>query len=315
MDKNNGTSLATRVAKWRGDADGAFVLFYDDGCDSAYENAVPSLVRNGVKGTFYICAGWFDKTPSHLIRWGEATQSHGENIFLGNHTWSHRGAKTLEEARIEIYRNDDRLRSIIGLSSKDLMSYMGPGGCEWLVSEAETKALLEERHLVHRPNEYRFREILVAGRTHHTAEDVVAVMETAEQNGTCEAMLFHGIGGDWFNFSPTEHEIILKELARRERAGSLWNGSCIDVQKYQAEREAATVTTQAAADGSISVELTVDIAPEYDVPLTLVTSVPRGWYAARIEQGGSVTEVEVSNGLIQFDVAPVSGTLCLAKQR
>ena len=314
MENNQVPPFQTSVAAWRGNARGAFMLFYDDGCDSAFENAVPSLVQNQVEGTFYLCAGWFDKNPEDLARWGEAFKNGKGNIFIGNHTWSHSGAKDLNGAEFEICRNDEVLRGLTGISEDKLMSYMGPGACEWLVTPEQTEAILKKRKLIYRPNDHKTRELLVAGRTHHTALDVMAVMDTAESSGSLETMLFHGIGSDWFNFSPTEHEIIIQELARRNRAQTLWTGACIEIQKYVAERDATTVSTAMKPDGSAEITLRVDLPPEFDTPLTLLTSVPSLWTHATVTIEGSSFDVPVENGIVKYDVKPTTGLVRLSKK-
>lgn len=314
MDNYQVPPFQTSVAAWLGNARGAFVLFYDDGCDSAFEIAVPSLVRNQVAATFYLCAGWFDKNPENLVRWGEAFKNGNGNIFIGNHTWSHSGAKDLSSAEFEICQNDEVLRSLAGIPADKLMSYMGPGACEWLITPEQTESILKRRKLLYRPNDHKTRELLVAGRTHHTAKDVIAVMDTAESSGSLETMLFHGIGGDWFNFSPTEHELIIQELARRNRAQTLWTGACIEVQKYVAEREAATVSTTTKPDGSAEITLCVDLPPEFDTPLTLLTSVPDDWTRSIITIEGRSFEVPVENGIVKYDVKPASGSVRLSKK-
>ena len=63
-----------RIAKWKGDAKGAVSLYYDDGLDSGFNNAVPELIRRGLPGTFYICCNWFGGDPANpkLARWSVA---------------------------------------------------------------------------------------------------------------------------------------------------------------------------------------------------------------------------------------------------
>ena len=43
---------ATRVAKWKDDKQAAFILMFDDSCQSHVKNAIPELVKRKMVGTF-----------------------------------------------------------------------------------------------------------------------------------------------------------------------------------------------------------------------------------------------------------------------
>ena len=128
-----------RIARWKNDATAAVSLYYDDGTDSAFDFAVPSLLRRRIPGTFYLCCGWFegDKAPK-LARWG-ICRDHPE-IVLGNHTWGHGGVQDAADLARELRRNAEALRAVTGLPPGALVSVGIPGGVPWKVTPEEQAA-------------------------------------------------------------------------------------------------------------------------------------------------------------------------------
>src|ERR1043165_8143557 len=47
----------TRVATWKDDKQAAFMLMFDDSCQTHVKNAIPELVKRGMVGTFYLNPG------------------------------------------------------------------------------------------------------------------------------------------------------------------------------------------------------------------------------------------------------------------
>src|SRR3954470_19259896 len=56
-DPAAGAAGETRVARWQDDKAACFLLMFDDSWPSAWQVAVPELVKRGMIGTFYICPG------------------------------------------------------------------------------------------------------------------------------------------------------------------------------------------------------------------------------------------------------------------
>src|SRR5687767_7579577 len=48
---------AVRVARWKDDKAGAFLLMFDDSWPSHWQVAAPELVKRKMTATFYICPG------------------------------------------------------------------------------------------------------------------------------------------------------------------------------------------------------------------------------------------------------------------
>ena len=311
-----------RVAKWKGDAKGAISLYYDDGLDSGFNNAVPELIRRGLPGTFYICCNWFGGDPANpkLARWSVAKE-HPEAIFLGDHTWSHGGVSNAVQLAEEVERNGAMLRKIAGLPPDALLSFAQPGAVRWDVTNAEQTDVLKRHNEVLRhdfwPNVGGPKDGQNPTFRMKTAALAVEAFDRAEAQGKWESLIFHGVGGDWITFDLEEHGKMLDELEARAKDGRLWVGSAIDVHKYETERDAADLKVVKADANGFDVLLSgLDPAKEgapprqYDVPLTIVCDAPAGWTKARVVCRRTATPgprpaemvVPVKDGKIVFDL-------------
>jgi len=311
-----------RIAKWKGDAKGAVSLYYDDGLDSGFNNAVPELIRRGLPGTFYICCNWFGGDPANpkLARWSVAKE-HPDTIFLGDHTWAHGGVTNAAQFAEEISLNGAMLRKIAGLPEDALLSFALPGAVRWDVKPDEQAKVLAEHHEVLRhdfggnvggPKDGQNPTFRMK-----TAALAAEAFDRAERNGGWESLIFHGVGGDWITFDLEEHGRMLDDLEARAKAGRLWVGSAIDVHKYATERDAAKLQVLKASEDGYDVLLPgLDPAKEgnlpllYDCPLTIVCDAPAGWTEARVacqrnaRKGTDAADlvVPVKDGRIVFDM-------------
>ena len=317
-------TASLRVARWQGGAASAVSLYYDDGTDSAFDLAVPSLLRRRLAGTFYLCCGWY-KGPDDpkLARWGELARRHPGTVVLGEHTWGHGGGTSPEELAEAIARNGALLREISGLPPRALLSFGRPGGCAWTLSREEEAAVLAAhgeflRHDFGPENSggpANFHKEVAM----HTSADAAAVLDRAERDGGWEALLFHGVGGDWIAFPASEHERLLAEIDRRRAAGRLWCGAAIAVHKYAAERDAARLEPAAAPDGALAAaRLSVATDPAlFDEPLTLEASVPLDRDSVAVEVApadgapAALLRAPAVDGLARFDVPPRAASIAV----
>ena len=306
-----------RIARWKNDARAAVSLYYDDGTDSAFDFAVPSLLRRRIPGTFYLCCGWFegDKAPK-LARWS-LCREHPE-IVLGNHTWGHCGVQDAADLARELHRNAEALRAVSGLPPGALVSFGIPGGVPWKVTPEEQTACLAAENLVLRRRYVPENTGGPAGSHKdvrmNTFEDAVAVLDRAEASGGWEPLLFHGVGGDWIAFPAAAHERLLAEIDRRRADGRLWPGATIAVHKYETERDAARLSPLPAPDGALAAaELSFGTDPaRYDEPLTIVADVPADRDSVALEADGApVRRVPVLGGRAVFDVPPRAASFVL----
>lgn len=299
-----------RIAKWHGDAKGAISLYYDDGTESSFKNVVPELIRRGLPGTFYICCGWFKgEDDPKLTRWSIAKE-HPDTIFLGDHTWAHCGVTNATQFADEIDRNGALLRRLAGLPEDAPLSFALPGGVKWAISKEEQAKVLADHKEVLRhdfgsniggPKDGANK--LFAMRT---ADDAIKAFDRAEEKGGWEALIFHGVGGDWITFDLEDHGKMLDELERRAKANRLWVGSAIDVHRYAEARDATRIADMHVSEDGL--DFKIEAASTY--PLTLVCNVPERWKFAKLECAKALSgqkpvhleKIPVAEGRIVFDL-------------
>ncbi|RZM21195.1 MAG: hypothetical protein EOO88_34015 [Pedobacter sp.] len=88
--------------KWPQKYKAAVSLSYDDALDSQLDNAVPSLNKFKIKGTFYLVAASSTLAP-RLEAWRKVAQQGHE---LGNHTLFHQCSKSAPGRDFVLAKND-----------------------------------------------------------------------------------------------------------------------------------------------------------------------------------------------------------------
>jgi peptidoglycan/xylan/chitin deacetylase (PgdA/CDA1 family) len=280
---------ATRVARWPGDAQAAFLLMFDDSWPSHFQVAAPELAKRGLTATFYINPGK-----------GEYQKFHGEwesNVWrqgmaYGDHTMTHKGVKDLANADWEIGECARIIRGIIPGAATRLLSYgqpgVGPGA--WNITAPQLDELLRKHRLISRP------PFTGHGAVYHlkTTTEMLALADKAIANGGMEYLVIHGVERiipkwSYQDFWALKQDVFLPLLdglqARRDR-GALWIADHIAAHQYERERDTAEVQVLAGTNRKISVSLKCKTDPQlYDQPLTLVTRVPAAWRQCRVTQG------------------------------
>ncbi|MGI5869834.1 MAG: polysaccharide deacetylase family protein [Kiritimatiellia bacterium] len=309
---------STKIARWKGNAKGATLLYYDDGTTSSLKFAVPALNEHGVDGTFFLVPGSLEKDPQKFDAWIDAAKS--PNIHVGNHTWSHKGAKSLEEMESEIAKADEVLRKRLSYPKDKLMAFAHPGGVPWDFTQEQQSEVGAKYALLSRLRGPR--DIAGPSSNIKNAQDAIAMLDLAEKTGDLTTILFHGVGGDWFNFPPADHETLVREIAKRKEEGRIWAPSAIDALKYVAERDGASITdaysgrsvAHATAGKTFAFNLNVTTdSTRYDVPLTLVTQVPADWKSATVRQWQNTFKVPVNQGALTYDVKPIASRILILK--
>lgn len=301
------------IAKWQNNAKAAFALYYDDGCFSTLKTAVPCLRKYDIPGTFYLCTGWYKDKPAELDNW--LAQVDEKIVFIGNHTVAHCGVQSYENAKEELCNNDAVLREKLGYSPKKMLSYGRPGGCCWKITDEEEKEILDSIHTIRREHEKADGSEYAGALSVKTFEDARNALDAIEATGNNDYIVFHGIGGDWFNFPAADHEKLVQELAIRKAKHSLWVAASIDIHKYIVERNNASITTLPLEnDDEIMLKLSVTTDPEsFNTPLTVVVEAPTDWVRATITQGDASYIVPVFDGKVTFDAAPITGSISITK--
>lgn len=305
------TAGTTRIATWQDDRTAAFLLMFDDGWPSHWQVAAPELQKRGMIATFYInpAKGEYAKFPKE---W-EKVRAMG--MVMANHTMTHQGAATPEAGVKEIENCQKALYAL--QPAPRLISFGMPGVKEWKLPPEQHQATLKSNNLIDRPT---FND---HGAVYHlkTTAQMLALADKAIAAKGMEYLVIHGVERiepkwGYQDFWALKQDIflpLLDELKTRADRGDLWITDHISWHKYQAERKAATVKTLASDAQLIRLELTATTDPAlYDLPLTLVTTVPAGWKQVSVKQGASISSVAAAAGSVRFRALPGGGTIELS---
>ena len=297
-----------RVARWKDDMEGAFLLMFDDSWPSHWQVAAPELVKRKMTATFYVCPGK-GEYQKFAKEWEEVLPKQG--MVYGNHTMTHKGVKDFENAEWEIGECANAIRKIMGSKNEQLLSYGQPGvgPNDWNITSKQLDELLEKHRLISRPT------FVGHGAVYHlkTAPEMLALADQAIATKGMEYLIIHGlerIAPDWGyqDMWPLKQDIflaVLDGLQERRDKGKLWITDHISLHRYETERDSAEVRTLKMTDRGVQLGLKCEADPRfYDLPLTIVARVPAHWRHARVTQGGKSTIVEVVGETIRFDALP-----------
>src|SRR5437773_1404775 len=119
----------SQVATWKDNKTAVFLLMFDDSLHSAYQVAIPELLKRNMIATFYVNPGgnnWNNSKHEPSDQWEKIIPKSG--MVYGDHTWTHNGAKDLETEDREIRLCQEKILSICYNDKKPhLISYGQPG--------------------------------------------------------------------------------------------------------------------------------------------------------------------------------------------
>lgn len=293
----------TTVLKWKDGKQAAFYLAFDDACPTHLKTVIPELVKRKMVGTFYVIAGSgnFKDKP----QWKEFAKS--PYVVLANHTFTHKGAATLEQFEKDVVDANAVLAGYIpNYQAGQLVSFGTPGGVKWGINAEQRKEVLARNNLVLRADFW--------GAVIHvkTVDDMKKYVDAAVKKGEMSHLDFHGVGGDWLP-TPTDWFLAMLDKLEAEQ-DKLWIADHLTIHKYATERKTAKVQTLAADEKQVRLKLTSDADPKlYDARLTLETRVPAGWTACEVKDGGRTVTATVTNGVVRYDATPGGGEITLSR--
>jgi peptidoglycan/xylan/chitin deacetylase (PgdA/CDA1 family) len=294
--------IGTRVRKWKDGRRAAVLMAFDDGCSTHLEYAIPELTRRGMAGTFFIIPG-ADYFRASEAQWREAAKEPG--IEFANHTFTHRGARTLEELNEEVKQCQQALRELVpGRSEPRLTGFCRPGGVPWPFSSGELEEIYARYNLVPRP-------VVTKPPSYESADQMLGIVDAAIEEGGTACLYFHGIGGDWI---VTPLDAFLDLLAGlEERRDAVWVADLVSWHQYAAERDSLVIEElKAGACLRISMHSACD-AQLYDYPLTFSTPLPKGWTACRVMQRGVELPSEIAGNAVQYNAPWSAGEVTIER--
>jgi peptidoglycan/xylan/chitin deacetylase (PgdA/CDA1 family) len=293
----------TDILKWKDGKKAAFYLAFDDSCPSHLKTVIPELTQRKITGTFYVIAGGglFADNP----KWAEAAKS--PYVVLANHTYTHKGAQTLEQFEEEVTKATTALNEKAPhLKPGRLISYGKPGGVKWGegVTDAAMKPILAKHNLIDRQPFW--------GAAIHvkTAADVEKLVDAAITKGEVGHLDFHGVGGDWLACT-TEFFIATLDKLEKHR-DEIWVTDPVSAHKYATARKSAELKVVEKGEKQIRISLTSTAdAALYDHPLTLATKVPGDWTSVQITQGEAKSTAAAKEGVVMYHALPGGGEILL----
>lgn len=298
-----------RIAKWKDDRAGVFLLMFDDGWPGQVEVAVPELQKRNLAATFYMVP-LKGEYKARAAQWAEAAKS--PLVVYGNHTMTHGGVRDYEHAKTEIGECTrvirEELQPVPGKPGR-LISYARPGVGEgkWTLSAEDEARILRETDTISRP------PFAGHGAVYHwkTLPEMTALADKAVAEKDMNYLILHGverIGAKWQDMWPLKQDIFfpfLDYLKEKQDSRALWVTDHISWHKYKTERDTASVKTLKVVGNGIQLELKFSADPKlYDLPLTLVVEVPPAWRECNVSQGATRLRVSASGGFVTFDAIP-----------
>lgn len=231
--------------KWPDGKKAAVIFTYDDALDCHLDIAVPQLDEFGFKGTFY-CTGNSQVLFNRMEEWRGIVKNGHE---LGNHTLFHPcdgttfdwvkpeydlNNYTREQIVAELSTANTLLKAIDGKTERTFgftCSNFIAGGedftgdVEKLFSAARCDGPVPETM-----QGYNVFKAPSWGVDSPTAEELIAYVDKAKENGTIAVFMFHNVGGGYLNVGADEHRKLLEYLKANEK--DFYTGTFIEVMNF-----------------------------------------------------------------------------------
>jgi hypothetical protein len=159
---------------------------------------------------------------------------------------------------------------------------------------------------------------------------VTSGVNSAIENGVVYQAAFHGILStasdnctDYTNSGTTDYGNGGVQFSELENfldrvvtvTDKVWVAGAIELYKYTQEAQRSNIRMHQSCSDRIYFDLTTDLDPLYDEPLTLIVTAPSDWAACTAMQGQRQLGCTIeADGRILIDVVPNNGRVALIKQ-
>lgn len=249
-------ACADETAKWPNGAKAAISLTYDDTLMTHFENAIPTLDKHGLKGTFYLTVG----TPvftQHMKAWRKVAESGHE---LGNHALFHpcRGSDTnpgrdwitpeknlnaYTVARVvqELSLANDLIKAVDG---KETRSFAYPCGDTQAGGESFVEAIkplfvgarsVNGGVVKLSDTESTAFALPTFNGENKTGDELTAMVDEIIASGGYGTIMFHGVGGDYITVSNKAHKKLAAYLEKHK--ADIWVDTVREVTTYYNEHQ------------------------------------------------------------------------------
>lgn len=234
---------------WPKNIKAAVSLSYDDALDSQLDNAIPTLNKYNLKGSFYLKLS-NTTIAARLPEWRAIAKDGHE---LGNHTLFHQCSAagpgrewvmpqddldkmSVAQIKDQILLANSMLYAIDGKRERTFTTPCGDlnaGGQNYISAvKSEFVAIKSIMGSGVTPNMNTMDPYAVSVNTptNVTGKQLIDIVKEGAAKGTMVNFTFHGIGGDHLQTSKEAHDELLKYLA--DNRDIYWTDTFINIMKY-----------------------------------------------------------------------------------
>jgi peptidoglycan/xylan/chitin deacetylase (PgdA/CDA1 family) len=313
------------IAKWYLNKKAAVSLRFDDSCKTHVRHAIPILNRFNIKGTFMVIPGRRAYQQEKSF-WEKSVLEMGHH--LGNHTWNHRGATTLEKADFEIGAVSKLIWKMKPDQSELLVFASGGGGKKWggrhwRNADKGYKQLIQKYHLI---DLYDGTHPSISADTTTNAREMLKAAKKAISNRTHQAFTFHRIDRPAttikglvryilrkydITFRKKDFLFFISRLADMKK--HVWIAPLLDVLKYETEYESAKLIPRESQNNTWTFDMRIGTDPDlFDHPLTLATNIKKFDNLTQITNGNKELVRGFKDGShLGFHVKPLESRIVI----
>lgn len=238
---------------WPNGAKAAVNLAYDDALNSQLDNAIPTLNKYGLRGSFYLNVA----APSLTTRLAEWRDAASKGHELGNHSIFHQCSKG-SPGREWVHHDHDLDKMSVGhmqnqvkvtnaflhaIDGKKERTYTPPcidtkaGGENYVDGLKSEFVAVKGLGGAVTPSMKTLDPyaVPVDFPVEMTGKQLIDIVKKAAKKGTMANFTFHGIGGDHMVVSTEAHEELVKYLA--ENKDIYWTDSFINIMNYVKQQQ------------------------------------------------------------------------------
>lgn len=261
--------------------------------------------------------------------WEESVLEMGHH--LGNHTWNHRGATTLEKAEFEIGAVSTLIWELQPKQSKLLVFASGGGGKKWggrhwRDAESGYKQLVHKYNLI---DLYDGTHPYISADTTTNTSELIKAAEQAITNRAHQAFTFHRIDRPATTIKGLARYILRKyDITFRKKdfysfisrladmKNQIWIAPLLDVLKYESEYQSAELIPRNSQTNGSSFNLKIRTDPGlFDHPLTLVVNDTSVDCVVQIANGNKHEDTGINGDSSRlFEVKPVDSQIVLRQK-
>jgi peptidoglycan/xylan/chitin deacetylase (PgdA/CDA1 family) len=248
-----GACAADKPFTWPNGIKAAVNLAYDDAVNSQLDNAIPTLDKYDVKGSFYVTIA-SDTISKRMPEWRKAATNGHE---LANHTLFHQCSRkgpdrswvqadndldmvSVAQLAAQIRVANTTLHAIDGKTERTYTTPCGDlkaGGEDYISAIKSEFVAIKSAAGGVTPN-MKTLDVYAVGvdvPNDVTGKQLIARVKEAAAKGTMANFTFHGIGGDHLSVSKEAHEELVKYLA--DNKDIYWTDTFINIMKYVKEQQ------------------------------------------------------------------------------